>query len=125
MVASNVSLRDSFQFSVSFQGEMFRFFALAVASLSLIHAMPSPWTRELYLTSPPITGNDVIIAQNLLLRSAAVTKFDPNGSFEESSKLATSQFQGANNLPATGIFDDATAVALLDLHSADGLPRDL
>lgn len=67
-----------------------------------------------------MTGNDVIIAQNLLIRSSAVTKFQPNGVFDESSKLATSQFQEENKLPSTGIFDDATAKLLLDLHSADG-----
>jgi hypothetical protein len=84
-------------------------------------AMPSPWTRELYLTSPAMTGNDVIIAQNLMLRSPSVTAFEPNGVFEESSKLATTQFQEANNLAATGIFDELTAALLLDLHSADGI----
>lgn len=89
-------------------------------SFNSIYSMPLPWTRELYLTSPPLNGNDVIIAQNLLLRCKAVTLFEPNGYFEESSKLATLQFQEYNNLTQTGIFDEITANLLLDLHSADG-----
>lgn len=88
--------------------------------VSLCYSMPSPWTRELYLTSPALTGNDVIIAQNLLMRCPAVVAFQANGVFEESSKEATFQFQQYNKLSPTGIFDDATANLLLQLHSADG-----
>ncbi len=82
--------------------------------------MPLPWTRELSLSSPPLTGNDVIIFQNLILRSSFVTPFTPSGTFDESSKIATIQFQEANKLTQTGIFDEQTATVLLDLHSADG-----
>lgn len=83
-------------------------------------AMPSPFYRELYVTDPVMTGNDVLIAQTLLKRDAAV---DPNfvasGSFSTESGKATSDFQAANKLPVTGVLDSASAQALLDLHSDD------
>lgn len=83
-------------------------------------AMPSPFYRELYVADPVMTGNDVLIAQTLLKRDAAV---DPNfvasGSFSKESGKATSDFQAANNLPVTGVLDSASAQALLDLHSDD------
>ena len=85
--------------------------------------MPLPFTRELFLTSPPLTGNDVIIAQNLLLRCENVKDDNlvANGVFEETSKIATLHFQEFNNLQQTGIIDEQTATLLLDLHSNDGL----
>jgi hypothetical protein len=83
-------------------------------------AMPSPFYRELYVTNPVMTGNDVLIAQTLLKRDAAVDpKFVASGKFSSDSGKATSDFQAANNLPATGILDSASAQALLDLHSDD------
>jgi hypothetical protein len=83
-------------------------------------AMPSPFYRELYVTNPVMTGNDVLIAQTLLKRDAAVDpKFVASGKFSSDSGKATSDFQAANNLPATGILDSASAQALLDLHCVD------
>jgi peptidoglycan hydrolase-like protein with peptidoglycan-binding domain len=84
--------------------------------------MPLPFTRDLYLTTPSMSGNDVTIAQNLLIRDGAVTQFSPNGVFGEESNLATTQFQQANNLTPSGVFDEETASLLLKLHSADGEP---
>ncbi len=78
-----------------------------------ISAMPAPWTRELSLTNPPMSGNDVIIAQNLLLRDAAVTSFKADGIFGDESEKATKDFQAATGLTASGIFDDSTADKLL------------
>ena len=43
-----------------------------VAAKVAADAMPAPFTRELKLTSPYMTGNDVIIAQTLLKRDSAV-----------------------------------------------------
>ncbi len=65
--------------------------ALLLGLLVTSSAMPLPFKRELYLTSPAMTGNDVIIAQNLLLREPAVTSFNPNGVFESSSETAVKQ----------------------------------
>jgi hypothetical protein len=83
--------------------------------------MPLPFTRELYLASQQMSGNDVIIFQNLILRSPAVTQFEPNGIFGIESETATHQFQELNGLSSTGIFDDKTANMLLSLHSNDGV----
>jgi peptidoglycan hydrolase-like protein with peptidoglycan-binding domain len=82
--------------------------------------MPLPWTRELYLTTPEMTGNDVVIAQNLLLRDTAVKTFKADGIFGEETEAATIAFQTAHELPSTGRVDESTASLLLELHSADG-----
>jgi len=94
---------------------------LAFLSLGYIAAMPLPFKRELYLTQPQLSGNDVIIAQNLLLREPAVTSLSANGVFDSASETAVKQFQTANNLVVTGILDDASANLLLSLYSADGV----
>lgn len=83
--------------------------------------MPLPWSRELYLTTPEMTGNDVIIAQNLLIRDAAVKTFKADGVFGDETDAATRAFQTAHELPSTGRVDEATAELLLELHSADGV----
>jgi hypothetical protein len=99
----------------------FSFFLTFLSSIASVMSMPSPWTRELTLTSPYMTGNDVIIAQNLIIRDTAVSAFEANGIYDEVSAKATTQFQSAHDLDATGVFDDATAELLLELHSADGV----
>lgn len=98
--------------------------ALVISTLVALQlcdaAMPSPFYRELFVTDPIMTGNDVLIAQTLLKRDAAVdSNFVASGSFASDSAKATSDFQAANKLPATGILDSASAQALLDLHSDD------
>ena len=83
-------------------------------------AMPLPFTRELELTSPFMSGNDVIIAQNLLIRDNAVdSHLDCDGTYGSLSAEATSAFQNANKLIDTGILNEETAQLLLDLHSND------
>lgn len=95
--------------------------ALCVAIFALAQAaMPPPFTRELYVTSPVMTGNDVLIAQTLLQRDSAVSKsFTANGKYDDASAAATSAFQSAHALKATGKLDDQSAQLLLDLHSDD------
>ena len=97
------------------------FIVCAVVLLKWCDAqMPSPFYRELYVSDPIMTGNDVLIAQTLLKRDSAV---DPNfiasGNYESDSAKATSAFQSANNLPSTGVLDSVSAQTLLDLHSDD------
>jgi peptidoglycan hydrolase-like protein with peptidoglycan-binding domain len=55
------------------------------------------------------------------MRDAGVGDIGTDGIYGSESAAATSQFQTAHNLPATGKFDDATANLLLTLHSADGM----
>ncbi len=82
--------------------------------------MPAPFTRELYVTDPIMTGNDVLIAQTLLKREPAVDPtFVASGKYATDSAVATSAFQTANNLPSTGVLDSASAQTLLDLYSDD------
>jgi len=64
----------------------------AVVGSSVAQDMPSPWTRVLALTQPPMQGDDVFIAQNLLARLPA-------------------------NLTASGTFDNATAAAVFAFKS--------
>ena len=84
-------------------------------------AMPAPFYRALYVTSPYMTGNDVIIAQTLLKRDAAVDQsLVVDGVYGEASKKATASFQSAHKLSSTGTLDSASAQMLMDLHSQDG-----
>lgn len=96
--------------------------AICIASLLLAAAdMPLPFYRELKLSSPEMTGSDVIIAQNLLLRDSAVSEFNPNGVYSDTSDQATRNFQEAHGLDVSGVVNEETAALLLELHSADGV----
>jgi len=80
--------------------------------------MPLPFTRTLREND---TGNDVVIAQNLLRRSPYVPK-DVNftsGVFDKESVLATTKFQSGNGLADDGVVGVDTAQLLLDLHTKD------
>jgi hypothetical protein len=66
-----------------------------------------------------MTGNDVIIAQNLLKRAPGNSQFSPNGIYDEFTAVATSNFQTGNKMPATGILDSNSAELLLEQHSND------
>ena len=92
-------------------------FVISSAGLLAVAAMPAPWTRELFLTNPPMSGNDVTIAQNLLLRDPSVSAFKADGKFGDESEKATRDFQAAVGLTASGVFDDATADKLLGKYS--------
>jgi hypothetical protein len=85
--------------------------------------MPLPFTRELALTSPLMTGNDVIIFQNLIIRDASVSAAGAGtavGTYDAAAEHATVLFQEANGMKGTGVFDAITAQLLLAQHSADG-----
>jgi len=94
---------------------------LALAAYVMGSSMPLPFTRELKVTSPMMSGNDVIIAQNLLKRDDAVdSMLSCDGVYGSQSAAATSAFQRAHSLKETGVFDANTANLVLQLHSADG-----
>lgn len=83
--------------------------------------MPAPFYRELYVSSPKMQGNDVLIAQTLLKRDSAVDQsLVTDGVYGSASQAATSAFQSAHNLKATGTLDSESAQLLMDLHSEDG-----
>lgn len=101
-------------------------FLIAIAVITVgMASMPLPFTRELSVTSPLLTGNDVKIAQTLLSRDDRVPpSFIVSGTFDESSAAATSAFQSHVGLKVTGVVDSETAQKLLDTHSADGFKDD-
>jgi hypothetical protein len=83
--------------------------------------MPAPFSRELFVTEPPMTGNDVIIAQTFLKRDPAVSKtLAVDGVFNKDTQEATIAFQTTNSLDATGIINKSSADTLLKLYEADG-----
>lgn len=99
-------------------------FVVVLAVLGLLicdGAMPPPFTRELYVSSPMMTGNDVLIAQTLLNRATSTSpKLSTDGVYGSASAKATSQFQALNGLKSTGTVDDTTAQKMMDQLSADG-----
>lgn len=84
--------------------------------------MPLPFTRQLEYQQPLMTGNDVFILQNLIVRDDEVDAIDADGYFGPATKNAVLQFQSdfADELEQTGIFDAATAKKLLATCSNDG-----
>lgn len=94
---------------------------LSLLALSLAASeMPLPFNRELVVETPMMSGDDVIIAQNLLIRDSSVqATLDTDGVYGADSELATRAFQESHGLSVTGIFDSTTAELLLQLHSND------
>jgi len=95
-----------------------RFFVLSLSS------MPLPWTRVL---SSGMTGNDVYILQNLLLRDQAVAAL-PNplvvsSTYDAATQQAVQAFQEAHGLTVSpdASFGEESANAILSLHSQDGV----
>jgi peptidoglycan hydrolase-like protein with peptidoglycan-binding domain len=87
--------------------------------------MPLPFYREIKLSNPSMTGNDVLIALTLLSRDDSVSSsYKADSSFESEDVDATKSFQKAVGLTASGVIDSATAQKLLDLHSADNYKDD-
>ena len=90
--------------------------ALAVAATATI--MPLPFTRELILVSPCLTGIDVELLQHLLSRSPSTPPgLNVTRCYDAATAAATALFQTSLGLPATGTLDNATATfALLNLE---------
>jgi peptidoglycan hydrolase-like protein with peptidoglycan-binding domain len=98
---------------------LLRIFLVIILISVTLASMPAPFTRELKVTQPYQTGNDVTIAQTLLLRDIAVSSLTVTGIYDEVSAMATKSFQSAHGLNGSGVLGSATATLLLDLHSAD------
>jgi peptidoglycan hydrolase-like protein with peptidoglycan-binding domain len=96
--------------------------AFVAQCVSILGSMPPPFTRELKVTKPSMTGNDVLICQTLVKRDESVDpKLTADGVYGDDSAKAVSAFQASIGLKATGVFDEATANKLLELHSDDGV----
>lgn len=111
---------------------LFLLFVGILASLSLADKMPLPWSRQLELEDPPMNGNDVVIAQNLLNRAATANGGDVivvDGIYGETTVKSVKQFQvtafgGSNKDYAAGSLDEVTAQELLDHYSSDNVKDD-
>lgn len=104
-------------------------FVLAVSALLVVVAsqstapMPPPFTRVLTVQSPPLHGNDVVILQNLIVRSSCVTLANMTGNYDTPTANAVTSFQQCNKLTGVkaGVFDSITANVLLTKNSCDGI----
>ena len=86
--------------------------------------MPLPWMRELRLTDPPMTGNDILIAQTLISRKpgAPLTVLE-RGVYDADTEAAVIWFQqeeGLSTIAPKGIFENETASLLLSCCLEDG-----
>jgi hypothetical protein len=91
-------------------------------------SMPLPFYRELEYTQGKTleSGSDVLIMQTLINRSPFISSnpVDTDGYYGSDSADAVSTFQTGNSLDATGVFDNATATALLACCQGDGYVDD-
>jgi peptidoglycan hydrolase-like protein with peptidoglycan-binding domain len=84
--------------------------------------MPCPFNRTLTLQDPPLSGKDVYILQNMLLRAIPNTPF--TSTYDAKTQAAVLQFQSNNKIDATGTFDETTANLLLENYMDDGYKDD-
>lgn len=96
-----------------------------VAVVRAAQTMPFPFTRVLQTAQPALSGDDVYVAQNLLLRSPFVSGLTVTSTFDAATVAAVKAFKAGNNVtgPADTL-DAAGATALLALHERDGYRDD-
>lgn len=103
---------------------LFLFFLVYKADGYSEETMPMPFTRELMLSTPEITGNDVLIMCTLLSRDTYVQETSSglacDNLFDQRDYEDVETFQKSQNLEVSGTLCSITAQRLLDLHSADG-----
>jgi len=88
----------------------------------LVGGLPCPFTRELSLQTPLLSGSDVYVLQNLLLRT--VVTLPLTSQYDEHTEQAVTIFQKKNNLNPTGIVDENTAVEILNVALDDNYKDD-
>ncbi|XP_068731715.1 uncharacterized protein [Montipora capricornis] len=93
-----------------------------ICAVAMAHEekMPAPFVKVLYLKDPLMEGNDVVILQNLLVRSKFVTSLERTGFYDKKTSEAVSSYQLGNFLKDTGVFDATTASLVLDQLMSDG-----
>jgi hypothetical protein len=90
-------------------------------------SMPLPFTRQISVQTPRMTGRDVFLLRGLLARAsdsaptaasrcAAVT----GCAYDEATSAAVEAVQRTHQLPVTGVVDAATAHTVLSAFAADG-----
>lgn len=100
---------------------------LAIILLNIVGLVlaqfPSPFTRELTVTSPMMNGTDVIVLQNLIARQKGVFVAQTQY-YDPQTAQAVRVFQEHSKLPVTGNVDADTAAAVLEYLSYDGYHDD-
>lgn len=86
--------------------------------------MPAPFTKQLRLASPYMTGNDVIILQNLLQRFSETKQLQVTSNYDEKTAFAVRTFQRSSGLTETGVLCKATASSVLGSLMSDGFKDD-
>ena len=71
-----------------------------------------------------LAGADVIILQNLIVRSPYVSPIAFDGQYGDETGQAVSQFRVGNGMSKSTYFDSEVALLLLKLHSQDGYKDD-
>ncbi|CAH3140877.1 unnamed protein product [Porites lobata] len=101
-------------------------FLYGVASMPMqVGGFPAPFYRVLSMQDPPLEGKDVVILQNLLLRSPFVKPIDTTGIYDNNTAHAVASYQNGNHLPSIpGIFDEQTASLVLRQLIYDGYRDD-
>jgi len=90
----------------------------------MVDEMPKPFSRELRLQTPPQTGKDVIILQNLLRRQSSTAFVIVTSHYDVQTAEAVKLFQRAVHLPANGVFCMQTALKVLENLLDDGFKDD-
>ncbi|CAB4014592.1 partial [Paramuricea clavata] len=88
--------------------------------------MPAPFTRVLYISTPLLSGKDVVILQNLLIRSYNVTTaVAATGLYDKQTAQAVGEYKKANLIISDPlVFDNVTAALVLKQLSYDGYKDD-
>merc|ERR1712048_714067 len=80
-----------------------------------------PFTRALELKDPAMTGRDVMILQNLLMRDPSIRRIKVNGIFDFPTEDALLMFQLEHGLvPADGKLNPETAMVVIKDLMSDG-----
>eukprot|EP01113_Clastostelium_recurvatum_P036519 TRINITY_DN5217_c0_g1_i1.p1 TRINITY_DN5217_c0_g1~~TRINITY_DN5217_c0_g1_i1.p1 ORF type:complete len:290 (+),score=74.97 TRINITY_DN5217_c0_g1_i1:25-870(+) len=87
---------------------------LLLALLQTALCITCPFTRELTVQTPPLTGDDVTVLQALLARTQALKQ---TGAYDAQTAAAVSAFQKANRITPSGNLDDATSDALISSNA--------
>ena len=90
----------------------------------MVDEMPQPFSRELRLQTPPETGKDVIILQNLLQRHPSTVYVIVTSQYDVQTAEAVKLFQRDMELPANGVFCMKTALKVLEHLLDDGFKDD-
>ncbi|RMX44929.1 hypothetical protein pdam_00020672 [Pocillopora damicornis] len=110
---------DRYVFTLSFA------FLFSVAELSnKDDGFPAPFYRVLSLENPPMEGKDVVILQNLLLRSPFVRPISTSGVYDRETSEAVASYQKRNGLPSNGVLNATTASLVLKQLMYDGYRDD-